>query len=200
MPQDTFVNQLQRIGTDTAGLAPPEGAVILDGSIFTVADEPDAIVMGPRGESIVGASRVSMLAAPAAQAIASLAWHQTTVFATSSPDVGAVLFRNSTGATIQVSGFELWPRGSLTANDTNYASVSYTLSNLDGTGIAQLGTATISTKTGGSGGTGNWALGTKVPFPTGPFSIPAAKIVGFILSQHGGGGGVNVPAFDMIAY
>jgi hypothetical protein len=58
MPQDVFVNQIERVGTD-AGLAPPQAAVIF-GPAFTVVDQPNVLVTGPRGESIDGVTRVDL--------------------------------------------------------------------------------------------------------------------------------------------
>ncbi len=62
MPPDTYVNQIQRVGTDTGGLAPAESAVIFPAAQFTITDHPGLIVTGPNGESITGATVVTAAA------------------------------------------------------------------------------------------------------------------------------------------
>ncbi len=80
MGQDSFVNQLQRVGTGVPGLASslakPQGALVLDSGSFTVTDEPGTIATGAKGESITGLSRVK--AQPTARTITTTdagAWH-----------------------------------------------------------------------------------------------------------------------------
>lgn len=61
---DVFVNQVERVGDSTTGLAIGRQAVIYDASVFTVTDDPDAIVSGPRQEKITGVTRVTRAAPP----------------------------------------------------------------------------------------------------------------------------------------
>lgn len=60
MAQDPFVNQIERVGTD-AGLALPEAALVFDGAVFAIDDQPTTIATGSKGESITGVSRLRYL-------------------------------------------------------------------------------------------------------------------------------------------
>lgn len=76
MGVDVFVNQLQRVGIGAVspaagsaavvpGLAPPQSAITLDPAYFALVDDPNAIATGPRGESITGATRVTLASSSA---------------------------------------------------------------------------------------------------------------------------------------
>lgn len=69
MGQDGFVNQVQRVGTDTAGLLPGQGAVIFPASQFIVTNLPDVVTTGPDGETITGATEVALVSGPIGPAV-----------------------------------------------------------------------------------------------------------------------------------
>lgn len=126
----------------------------------------------------------------------SLTYHTTTPFNANLSDRVVTLARTFSGA-IVVNGFDLWPHDNLTSDDTNYTTLRYYWTNLDGTGATTI--AQITTQTIGSGGTGDWTNGTRVAFPAGPFAIPAGKLVFFSMRQSASGG-VTVPDCDVVAY
>lgn len=63
MPPDTYVNQIQRVGTPNAGLAAPESALVFDDASFALTHEPNAITTATDGGTITGRIRVALAVA-----------------------------------------------------------------------------------------------------------------------------------------
>lgn len=58
MPQATFVNQIQKVGT-TASLLPGQSAIVFDGNYYTVTNVPEGVITGTGGETITGYTLVT---------------------------------------------------------------------------------------------------------------------------------------------
>lgn len=99
------------------------------------------------------------------------------------------IFRADTARTIKAAYFI--PDASLTSNSTNYATLSATVE--DGAGGAVGTAASVTTKTSGGGGSGNWTAGTPVALTLGAtLALTAGQVVKFGIAKAAAG--VVVPA------
>ena len=94
-----------------------------------------------------------------------------------------------------VLGARIQPQGSATANDTNYGTVNAVKG--DGAAGTAVVAASVSTKTTGGGGSGNWVAGTTVALtPSATIAdrrIPKGGVLSINITKTGTG--VVVPAF-----
>jgi hypothetical protein len=127
MATDVFVNQLQRVGTTTGGLAAPEAALVFDSSTFTVTDDPTTVTSGEG--SITGRTVVSLVGGAAILGYVS---------ATRSGAGISAIWYNDTASARVVGVLRLVPLDNITASGSNYWTISMALGSAPTTPIVSL--------------------------------------------------------------
>jgi len=160
-------------------------------SAFTVSLRGD-------GSISIGVNTYGALPAPF-RSLTTIAGNDPRV--SSGNSLGTVIVRNSTSADMTISGFDVFARGGLTSNDTDYFQIHLETAVQVGnslSGVTVVGSLT--TETSGSGGTGDWTNGQILPISIsggGALTVPAGSIL--IADLRMFGAGVTVPGFDMVA-
>lgn len=101
----------------------------------------------------------------------------------------ALLLR--TTGLVKVTAARILPDAALTANDTNYATITIVYN--DDAGGGDTVVATVTTKTSGSGGSGSWTAAQSVGMTLSTdSSIPASKAVQFVTAKASSGVAVGI--------
>lgn len=145
---------------------------VLSGTVTAVWVDADAApVQGPPGIS------------------SGAAWDKAAADAQASDTTAHYFFRADTARTIKAAWFI--PDASLTASDTNYATLTAAIE--DGAGGAVGTAASRTTKTTGGSGSGNWTAGVPVALTLGAaVSLTAGQVAKFSIAKTAAG--VVVPA------